>query len=69
MPMTLEELERKPTNILTCAEVAPLLSCNPWTLHEQAIENPYALGFPVVIVKRRVKIPKQAFIRFMRGDA
>ena len=66
--MTLEELAAKPSEILTCADVAPLLACSAWTLHEQAMENPYALGFPVIVAKRRVKIPKRAFIRFMRGE-
>ena len=56
--MTLEELAAKPSEILTCADVAPLLACSPWTLHEQAMEDPYALGFPVIVAKRRVKIPK-----------
>lgn len=66
--MTLEELAAKPSEILTCADVAPLLACSPWTLHEQAMEDPYALGFPVIVAKRRVKIPKRAFIRFMAGE-
>lgn len=66
--MTLEELAAKPSEILTCADVAPLQASSAWTLHEQAMENPYALGFPVIVAKRRVKIPKWAFIRFMRGE-
>ena len=41
--MTLEELAAKPSEILTCADVAPLLACSPWTLHEQAMEDPTVL--------------------------
>ena len=31
--------------------------------------NFITLGFPVIISKQNVKIPKQAFIKFMRGES
>lgn len=63
--MTLEQLELIPDEILTCTQVAPILKANPATLHHQAIEMPWLLGFPVIVAGNRVKIPKRAFIRFM----
>jgi hypothetical protein len=66
--MTLEELENLPTEILTCQQIAPLLGANPATIHGQATDRPELLGFPVIVMGRRVKIPKAAFIRFMRGE-
>jgi len=66
--MTLEELEDLPTEILTCQQIAPLLGANPATIHGQATDRPELLGFPVIVMGRRVKIPKAAFIRFMRGE-
>jgi hypothetical protein len=66
--MTLEELEDLPTEILTCQQIAPLLGANPATIHGQATDRPELLGFPVIVMGWRVKIPKAAFIRFMRGE-
>ena len=63
--MTLEELAEIPRDWLTCAQVAPVLGANTGTLHDQAIQDPRMLGFPVIVVKSRVKIPKKPFIRFM----
>ena len=65
--MTLEELEALPVSVLTCAQIAPILQANAYTIHETAIQRPDLLGFPVVVMGRRVKIPKAAFIRYMRG--
>lgn len=64
--MTLDELATFPREWLTCAQVAPILGANPGTIHDQAIIDPQMLGFPVVVVKSRVKIPKAPFVRFMR---
>lgn len=63
--MTLAELEAVPGEVLTCAQIAEVLGANPATLHLQAMENPKLLGFPVIVARRRVKIPKQPFIKFM----
>lgn len=64
--LTLDELEALPREVLTCAEVAPVLGANPATIHGQATDRPELLGFPVIVAGRRVKIPKRPFIRFMR---
>ncbi len=63
--MTLEQLAAIPGEILTCQQVAPILKANPGTIHQQAIEMPWLLGFPVIVAGSRVKIPKRPFIRFM----
>ena len=66
--MTLEELEALDTEILTCQQVAPVLHACPATIHQQAKERPELLGFPVIVMGKMVKIPKQGFLRFMRGE-
>lgn len=66
--MTLAELEALPTEVLTCQQIAPILGANPATIHGQATERPELLGFPVIVAGRRVRIPKAAFLRFMRGE-
>lgn len=63
--MSLEELAKLPGEILTCAQVAPILGADPATIHQQAVDAPQFLGFPVIVCRSRVKIPKRPFIRFM----
>ena len=66
--MTVEELEALPVSVLSCAQVAPILKANAYTIHETAIQRPDLLGFPVCVMGRRVRIPKDGFIRFLRGN-
>ena len=66
-PRTLAEIEALDCEVLTCAQVAPLLCADPATIHGQAMERPELLGFPVICAGRRVKIPKRPFLAFMRG--
>ena len=67
--MTLKEIENSSKEVLTCQDVAPVLMCNPATLHMQAMEEPWRLGFPVIVMGRRVKIPRQPFLKYMMcGD-
>lgn len=66
--LTLDQIEALPVEVLTCAQVAPLLGANPATIHGQATERPELLGFPVIVAGSRVKIPKRPFLRFMRGE-
>ena len=64
--MTLKEIEESGKEVLTCAEVAPVLKCNPATLHMQAMEEPWRLGFPVIVMGSRVKIPRRPFLTYMK---
>ena len=64
--MTLEELEAIPGEVLTCQQIAPILGAKADNIHQQAVDAPYMLGFPVIVMKSRVKIPKRPFLRFMR---
>lgn len=66
--MSLSDIEALPGEILTCKQIAPVLGADPYTIHMQAMDDPYMLGFPVIVMGRRVKIPKAAFLRFMRGE-
>lgn len=63
--MTLDEIKAVPGEVLTCKQVAAVLGMSETNLHAQAMERPDALGFPVIVAGRRVKIPKQPFLRFM----
>lgn len=48
-------------------EAARLLHCDPQLLREQAHRDPRALGFPVVVIGRRVRIPRAAFMDYLEG--
>lgn len=64
--MTLKEIEESSKEVLTCKDVAPLLQCNPATLHMQATKAPKKLGFPVIVMGSRVKIPRRPFLAYMK---
>ena len=66
--MTLDELEALPEETLTCQQVAQVLRLDQDTIRGQAREYPELLGFPVIVAARQVRIPKAAFLRFMRGE-
>lgn len=68
-PQTLAEIEELPQEILTCSDIAGVLKADPYSIHKQATTNPEWLGFPVVVMGNRVKIPKQPFLSFMRGES
>lgn len=65
--MTLEQIEAIESEVLTCQQIAPVLGANAYTLHLQAMQDSTKLGFPVICAGSRVKIPKRAFIKFMKG--
>ena len=65
--MSIAELETMTKETISCSTAAEVIGCNPQLLRIQARECPQALGFPVVVVRKRVKIPRLAFIAYMRG--
>ena len=63
--MTINEIKQSDKDILTCADVSEVLKCDPYTLHVQAQQRPEMLGFPVICVGNRVKIPRKSFLQFI----
>ena len=68
IPETLDGIEALPCDVLTCKQVSKVLGAGAAHLHDQAMVNPEALGFPVIRYGTRVRIPKIAFLKFMRGE-
>lgn len=66
-PRTLDGLEALPGEILTPAQVASVLGTDQQRIRVLARERPEMLGFPVIVIGNRVKIPKRPFIAFMTG--
>lgn len=65
--MTLEDIKAMDKEILVPDDVAPVLACSPQWLRITAREHPKRLGFPVICIGNRVKIPKAGFIRYMES--
>lgn len=66
--MTLEEIRASTKEVLTPGDVAPVMRCDPQSIRVWARQRPDLLGFPVVVMGSRVKIPRLAFLRYMEGD-
>lgn len=65
--MKLFEIESLEKEMLTSVDIAPIMQSDPATIRWQARHEPEKLGFPVIVMKNRVKIPKTAFINFCKG--
>lgn len=65
---TLEEIEAIDSPVLLPRQVAGYLGCNQYAINLAAKNYPEELGFPVVVIGNRVKIPKEGFLNFCRGQ-
>lgn len=67
--MTLKEIRETSKSMLTPDEVSGVLQCAPQMIRVRARDPELrkTLGFPVMAVGNRVKIPTKAFIRFIDG--
>ena len=63
--MTINEIRGLDKPFLTPKEVAGVLGSDPQSIRVAARVEPQRLGFPVVVIRRRVKIPRAAFLRYM----
>ena len=63
--MTIADLLQSNEEYLTSAQIAPILGANAHTIRRQAKDAPELLGFPVIIMGNRVKIPRIPFLRYM----
>lgn len=66
--MTLQDIKQMEKDVITPAEAAQVVGCDPQLIRLEARERPENLGFPVIIVRSRIKIPRVAFIRYMEGN-
>lgn len=66
--MTISDIEAMDKPFLLAADVAEFLKMKPQNIRCQAHADPSKLGFPVIVVGTRVRIPKDAFIKFLKGN-
>lgn len=64
----IDELKALDKPMLVPKDVAPFLGCDPYSITLQARKDPSKLGFPVMVLGTRTKIPKAAFIRWAEGE-
>lgn len=50
---------------LTPSDVAAILHCDPQCIRVQAQADPVKLGFPVIVIGTRVRIPRIPFLRYL----
>ncbi len=65
--MTLQEIVNSNKVMLIPADVCEVLGCKPYSINVQAQEDPVKLGFPVSVIGTRVRIPREAFLRWLGG--
>lgn len=66
--MTLDEIKASDKTMLTPADIAEVLGCDAQGIRIQAQTAPEKLGFPVVVIKSRIKVPKVPFLKFFGAD-
>ncbi|MDO4564814.1 MAG: hypothetical protein Q4C04_04300 [Clostridia bacterium] len=64
---TLAEIKASDKEFLFADDIADYLEVAPHSIRCQAQTAPHKLGFPVIVVGTRVKIPRLGFIRFIEG--
>ena len=67
--ITLEDLKAMTKTMLTPAEAAQIIGCDPQLIRIAARQQPELLGFPVIAVGTRTKIPRLPFLQFVEGKA
>ena len=66
--MTLEQIRKSDKLWLTPCDIAPVMKCDPNLIRWQAHNDPAKLGFPVTVLKSRVKINRKCFLEYL-GEA
>lgn len=66
--MTLAEIEKLDRDYLTVVEVASCLHYDAQVVRDQVERNPKWLGFNICQCGKSIKIPRLAFIAWMKGE-
>ncbi|MBR6821573.1 MAG: hypothetical protein IKM87_00225 [Clostridia bacterium] len=66
--MTIKEIKECDRAFLTAHDIADILATNPQAIRNQAQRNPSSLGFNVIVIGSRVKIPRIPFLNYVLGE-
>lgn len=61
--MTLREIKASDKVFLNAADIAGVLKCDPNYIRWMAHHEPEKLGFPVLVMKSRIKINRKLFLQ------
>ena len=64
---TLSDIENIESDCLTPQQVSDILKVSNKTFLKAALSDHNDLGFPIIKVGQRIKIPKEPFLKFMKG--
>lgn len=64
--MTIDDIIQTDQVFLKPTDIAPILHCDPQQLRMAAHREPWKLGFKVVVIGRRVRIPREAFLQYLK---
>ena len=62
--MTIEEIKSSTKEVLTPADIADVLNADPQDIRVAARTAPEKLGFPVIVIKSRIKVPRVPFLKY-----
>lgn len=65
--ISLDQIRAMKEETLTAQTVGRVLGCSPQYIRILARESPDKLGFPVLVYRSRVKIPRRPFVLYMEG--
>lgn len=68
MRKTIEDLVASDKQFFTAADVSGVLGADPNKIRETAKQHPELLGFPVVRIGNRVKIPRKPFLHLFAEE-
>ena len=64
----LARIEALPKDMLVPTDICKYLGCSAYTINVVTEDGKNPFPFPVIRMRRRVKIPKIPFIKAMRGE-
>lgn len=67
--LTLNDIRKMDQETITPAVAAQVIGCDPNYIRVAARQAPHLLGFPIIRIGSRTKIPRMAFIRYMEGGS
>ena len=66
--MTIDEIKASDKLILTPADIATVLGADPQDIRVAARLHPERLGFSVIVIGHRTRIPRKPFLDYVMGE-
>ena len=65
--MTISEIRACAKLMLSVQDIAPVIGSDPQTIRLTALMHPERIGFPFTFSGNRMRIPREAFLRWFDG--